>query len=92
MAAPTARAVLAVMIGICFGPSRSFAIVDGSNSYNWAAVDKVLTSSIANGVFPGCAAAVTTPDGSVVLLKGYGSYVYPGQTTPGASRPAVLDA
>ena len=50
---------------------------------DWSPVDKILTAAIANGTFPGCAAAVTTPDGDVVLLRGYGSFVFSGQTTPG---------
>lgn len=54
--------------------------------YDWSPVDRVLTRAIENGTFPGCSAAVTTPNGDVVLLKGFGSYVYAGQKTPGNMR------
>jgi hypothetical protein len=56
-----------------------------TRGYNWAPVDNVLTAAISAGVFPGCAAAVTVPDGSIVLLKGYGTFVYAGQHTPGGN-------
>lgn len=61
-----------------------------ASAYDWSPVDRVLGDAIANGTFPGCAAAVTTPDSSVVLLRGYGTFVYSDQRTPvGGNNPAV---
>lgn len=61
-----------------------------SRLQDWSAVDAVLTSAIADQVFPGCAAGVLSNDGSVLYAKAFGSYVFPGQTTPlGGNNPAV---
>ena len=61
-----------------------------ASAYDWAPVDRVLSDAIANGTFPGCAAAVTDRDGNVVLLQGYGTYVYTPQHTPvGDNNPSV---
>lgn len=57
---------------------------------DWSTVDSVLTSAITNQVFPGCAAGVVSADGSVLYAKAFGSYVFPGQTTPlGGNNPTV---
>lgn len=60
-----------------------------ATAFDWTPVDNVLLSAIENRTFPGCAAAVTTADGSVVLLRAYGTFVYDDETTPGAQQLEV---
>ena len=61
-----------------------------SDAYDWSPAEKVLLDAITNGTFPGCSAAVTTPDGAVVFLRGFGKYVFAGQKTPGAFYTVVF--
>jgi len=62
----------------------------GVAAIDFSAADNVLQSAIASQVFPGCAAGVLSANGSVLYRKAFGSYVYPGQSTPlGGNNPAV---
>ena len=55
---------------------------------DFAAAERVLTDAIAARVFPGCAAGVLAADGTVLLARGYGTQVYPGEAAPlGGNAP-----
>lgn len=69
------RSPLAAVLTVALG-------VSGLPTIDWSAALAVLDDAIANQTFPGCAAGVMGPDGSVLLRVGRGSQVYPGQTAP----------
>ena len=45
-------------------------------SGDWSAVDQILQSAIATGVFPGCTAAVGGQGGSLLYVRAFGAFTY----------------
>ena len=58
---------------------------------DWAAVDKVLTDAIAAHTFPGCAASVTGPDGSIVYARAFGRHTYDAASPPVDFNASLFD-
>jgi CubicO group peptidase (beta-lactamase class C family) len=61
----------------------------------WDAVDLVLSSAIANRVFPGCSAAVLDANGTQLYARSFGSFVYGDSPPPplnGGGNPPVTFA
>ena len=56
---------------------------------DWSGVDAVLTAAIAAKTFPGCAASVTAPNGTVVYAKAFGSLTYGEPAPVPGGNPAV---
>ena len=58
------------------------AALGSASAIDWTKAIDVLNYAIGNRTFPGCAAGVLAPDGSLILNVTLGSQVYPGESAP----------